>query len=456
MQDGSLWNAVDVLIEDGGPLRERGGWSAVANIATGSGTQVVAGIYAPFNNGAQNLALTNGSDLFLITPGSAVIAASGVGGPKQNPIFHNNLVIVPSYDGINTVWKYDGSSAASLTAAPTGMYACVYKDYTILGASSTSANRAWFSEPGVPNGTWDTTSSWLQFSQPIRGFASLRNAVLVFGDGVTARIRGSIPPPDTDMVVDDPVFQVGITDARSIAYHGENAIWCSTEGVFRSDGVALDDLSRKGGMKSYWQDLFADYSSTWTTAGGVLFDTYFVAVLDGGTFKDAFAVDLNTYSWTRITNLKALSFWPSVGAIDELYFGRRDQASIGRMSSIWSPSSTTKNDGNGTAVTGVIETPFYEGRPGLKQWIKGFASLDVTEHASDSPSATIQAVWTPESTSYETLKTVSATDAYSRTRFDMNKRAHGVGFKIARSGAGDFRFYSLEAEMNPLEKSRVA
>ena len=456
MQDGSAWNIVDCLIEDGGPLRERGGWTAFASpvSAITAVSYVKAGIFAPFSAGAKNFCISDTNDAFTLTSGTATYAGSGIGAPKQNPIFHNNLVIIPSVDGATAIWTYNGSSFSNPTT-PHGQYACVYKDYTLLGASSASANRVWFSEPGNPTGTWDTTSSWLQFSHPVRGFASLRNAVLVFGDGVTSRIRGSIPPPDTDMVVDDPVFQVGVTDAKSIAYHGETAIWCSTEGVFRSDGVALDDITRKGGMKTYWEDLFSSYASTWTVAGGVLRDTYFISVMDGSTFKDAFMIDLTTFAWTRLSNVDALSFWQSVGSIDELYWGRRGAGQVASTTSIWSPASGVKNDGDGDAVMAVIETPFYEGRPGLKQWVKGFVTLQVTDYSSDSPTATVGAVWSPEETSYTTLKSISST-GFSRQRFDMNKRSQGVGFKITRANAGDLRFYSVEAEMYPLERSRVA
>lgn len=458
MQDGSLWNAVDYIIEDGAALRGRGGWTHVASVTSvTAATQAKAGAVAPFSSGTKNVMFSDSDDVFLITAGAAAYTASGVGAPSQSPVFHNNLLIIPSKDGSASVWKFDGTAFGTVTA-PAGRYACVYKDYTILGATAATANRIWFSAPGDPTGTWDTsaTGSWLQFSAPVRGLASLRNAILVFHDATVSRVRGSIPPPDTDMIQDDPLFQVGLADARSIAYHGETAIWCSTEGVFRSDGTSLDDLTRRGDMKSYWQDLFAGYSATWTVAGGVLFDTYFVAVMDGSTFKDAFMIDLNTFAWTRLSNLHALSFWPSIGTLDELYFGRRDSASVGSMSSIWSPASGVKNDGDGDAVTPVLETPFYEGKPGLKQWVKGFIGAQVSDYASDNPTLTVQAVWTPESTSYATLGTVSEGTTYGRHRFDMNKRAPGVGFKVTRTNAGDTRIYSLEAEMYPLERSRVA
>lgn len=460
MQDGSLWNAVDYIIEDGAALRGRGGWSNAASVSsvTASATQIKAGIYAPFGT-PQNLCIADNGTLYKFTGVSSVTSVTACNQPKQNPVFHNNLVVIPSPDGSTAVQKYDGSAVASLGGSPpAGQYATVYKDYTLLGATSATANRTWFSSVGDPNSTWDVSAagSWLQHSSPVRGYASLRNAVLVFHDATTTRIRGSIPPPDTDMTVDDPVFQVGIADARSIAYHGETAIWCATEGVFRSDGVALEDLSRKGGMKSYWEDLLASYSSTWTIAGGVLRDTYFICVMDGSTFKDAFAIDLTSYSWTRLSNVDALCFWQSVGILDELYWGRRGAGIVGSMASIWSPASGVKNDGDGDAVSPVLETPFYEGRPGLKQWVKGFVGIDVTDYASDNPTATVQAVWTPESISYETLATISETTAYSRERIDMNRRAHGVGFKLTRTGAGDTRVYSFEAEMYPLERSRVA
>lgn len=497
MQPNSAWTLKDIVLEYGAPARERGGWENHSNnitSVTAGVDEVMAGIYAVFSTSAgaaleKNLAIAHdeGVSTYVVdvtTAGASSLIGTGGGvGVSQNPVFHGGaaasaatavytgLVIIPYGSGAD-VHKYDGTTLSALNGSPPrASYATVYKDYTILGSgnvgSTRFSNRIWFSPAGDPDcfGTagvtaWDTTDSWIDFTAPIVGLASTKNTILVFGEGQVSRVRGSIPPPDTDMEVDDPWLKVGLLDARSITVHQDVAYWCAPEGVFRSDGVYLDDLTLKGGMLRYWLDMTSSAPSTYTFATGVVRNKLLISILEDGSFVDGFMIDLQTYAWVQITNLDAVSFWDGVaenGISDETYFGRAGASIVARAGSMFSgvADSSNKNDGNGTAVTSLVETPFYElGRPGLKT-IKGIhVGYHLKDHASDNPTIAVAYTKTPESESYTALGTLSETTEYDRRRLQLGGRFWGVGLKFTRANAGDFFGYDISAEVGFQEESK--
>lgn len=486
LPSASLWNAQDVLLNYGAQVRERAGWAyqsqALSALSAGS-TQVKGGVYAIFvisgTATPRNLAIDEDGALYDATTADTATSIGTALTVVQNPVFHGGtirngqteltgLVIIPDGTGAAEPKVYDGSTLATMSGTPPkAKYATVYKDYTVLANGTASGtlypNRLWFSPVGDPDcnaaASWDLTDSWLDVSLPVKSVSATRNAILVFSDTQVARIRGSVPPPDEDMVVDDPIFTVGLYDPQSIAPYKDTVIWAGPEGIFRSDAVTLDDLTKRGGMLSYWTSLTSSATSTWTFAGGIQRDTYFLSVMDGSTFKDAFAIDLQTLAWTRLTNIDALCMWNGqYGIGDELYWGRQGAPRVARLSTIYSVgSSTYKADGDGDAVTGVIETPFYPlGKgAGLKRIRRVYPTYEITDYGSDNPTATVSYVLTPEETSYTTAGTLSEATEQTRSRVEINKQGYGIGLKISRTNPGDFLFYGVEADSWEQEPSRL-
>lgn len=485
----TLWNAVDVILNYGAALRQRGGWSYqsqdIASI-TSTAASIRGGIYAIFSTTAggelaRNIAIDEDGYVYDATIAGS---ASGIGAGvqiAQNPIYHGGtavtaatpvftgIVIIPDATGANVPKKYDGTTLGNLNGTPPkARYAGVYKDYTILANGTVGStyypNRIWFSPPGDPDvavsgavTAWDTENSWIDFSLPVRGFGPLKNACLIFHEEQISRVRGSVPPPDEDMVVDDPLFNIGLLDTFSISTYKDNVYWCAPEGVFRSDGVIIDDLTKKGGMLRYWLDLIDDATATWTFSTGVQRDTLFITVMDGATFKDAFMVDLQSLAWTRLSNIDALSLWTGMYAkSDELYWGRKNAARVCRLSTIFNVgSSTYKTDGDGDAVLPVVETAFYEvGRPGLKRFRRLFVGADVHDYATDDPTITVQYLTSPEATSYTTAGTVSESTAYLRSKIPLSTRGPGVGLKFTKANAGDFLLHDIGVEIITQEPSK--
>ena len=488
MQPLTGWNLVDFVLDYGAPARERSGWahySSAASAATATASYIDAGIYVTFSPtagaDAQNLAIDEDGILYEIGSGTCSLIGQ-THNVAQNPVFHGGtaataatavytgLVIIPDADGAAVPKLYDGTTIKDMGGTPPmARYATVYRDYTVLGNGTVSGtqypNRIWFSPPGDPDvavsgavTAWDTTDSWIDFSLPIGSLASTKAALLSFHDGQITRVRGSIPPPGEDMVVDDPWQQIGFLDPKGIAVYQDQVFWVAPEGVYRTDGVYLDDLTLKGGMLRYWLDLVADSTSTWTFALGIIRNKVVITVMDGTTFKDAFMIDLNSYAWTRLSNLDAITFWSGqLNTADETFFGRRGDSRVGRLGTIFEVGdSTYKNDGDGDAVVSVLETPFYEfGRPGFKTVKALHVGYELNDYATDNPTVAVSYITSPEETSYTALSTLSeTTSVYDRQRVSIGGRMYGVGFKFQRANAGDFLGYDLTAEVAFQEDSK--
>jgi hypothetical protein len=456
-------------------------------VAGSAASQVRAGTFAVFSPTtgatAKNMCLDEDGLFYVFTDSTATLVGTSVV-PVQNPVFHGGapaagatavytgLVIMPDASALAVPKKYDGTTLSNLNGTPPmAKYAAVYKDYTVLAngkvGTTVYPNRVWFSPPGDPDcfGTagvtaWDTTDSWIDFTVPVRGLASTKNALLVFGDGQITRVRGSAPPPDTDMTVDDPWQELGLLDAFGITVHEDIVYWLAPEGVYRSDGVYLDNITAKGGMLRYWLDMVASADAGWSWACGVIRNKMVIAVQNNGVFQDAFMVDLTSYAWTQLANLDATSFWDGIRENtenDDTFFGRREEAYVGRLETMFSEvgDSAYKNDGDGVPVTSVVETPFYElGNPGIKTVKSVFAGYHLKDFGSDNPSILVEYIDTPESESYVTLGNLTNTIEYNRRRLPLGGRHWGIGLRFTRVNAGDFFGYDLSAEVSVQEESK--
>lgn len=465
LPDGYAWNLINLLPVLGATARQRGGYGYASNdiaAVTATASYVIGGIYATFSAAAKNLALDEDGRLYSIATDGTVTDIGAAVVVSQNPVFHRNKVIIWAEGGATGPQVYDGTTLGALGGSPpNAIYSCVYKDRTVAARTTANLERLWFSGPGNP-ASWDTTNSWWDTSYHVTGLAALRNAILIFSDGHVERLRGSIPPPGSDFIL-DPLFDVGCTDARSIAHFGDNIIWANPEGIYITDGSAIDDLTESAGMKLYWAETLAGYSaSTHTLVASTIRGFYLIFIMNGSAFVDAAMIDARKRAWIRLSNIDGRSAWRAVTGSEELYFGRRGAARVGKLSSIFTPSATVKNDADGTAVGYTYEGPFNYA-PGLKRFGRLYISHDTRDASADDPILTVSYITSPESTSYTTITgTLAETTALTRVKrgFGASGRygiqAQGLGLKIVKTNASsDARLYAIEGEVAGKEPSGV-
>lgn len=465
---GTSWNIVDFLPDLQAKLRKRGGWTwgsdAFTTVHAGS-DECVALTYTDFLAGSKLCAVSRdvGVDARLITvnPTTQALALIGTlnGVPAQNPVLHNNLLVIPQGAGTTAPQSYDGvTTLANLAGTPpTGMYGCVYKDRTILARTQAKPNWLYFSKAGDPL-VWDTTNSWWAVTQPITGLAALPNSLLIFGNTITARLRGSTPPPGTDMILDDPIFAVGCTDARSIVVNGGYCAFANPTGVYLSNGTNLpEDLTQSCGIKRYWVELLQAYdSATWTLAGGTYNNQYVITIMNGGTFIDCLMFDIDARNVVRLSNMKALCYAHAVTIGEELYFGLKSAGRVGKFSSVWTPSAAVKTDADGTAVAPLVETVLYRDRPGKKTWRSLYVTYDMRDAANDNPILNVSYIRNPEDAYTQLPDPLTETTNYFRARRPLRFPADAIAVKIQQQNASaETRIYDLEADLHERELSRL-
>jgi hypothetical protein len=444
---GAVWNMQDWI--PGGRLNadltKRGGWayqgSALASLATGA-TYCDFVSHANFTGGAQLVAFTDNGKSVKLLPSEALISATS-NNPRQTVLFDNRLII-PDNNGTTAPQKYDGTTQAALGGSPPALqYVCAYKS-RLYGANTTAnKERIWASAVLDPE-VWDTTNGYLDATYPVTGLASLPNAIMIFQADQTARVRGSVPPPGGDFVVDDPIFNVGCSDSRSIATFANYVFFASPAGVFMSSGTNFpEDLTASCGMSQLWKTQLASYAaSTWTLAGGIYRNLYWLTVMNGATFVDQFVFDFVSRSGWRNKNFSAVAFAHDQVASEEGYFALRSTDRVGKMSTMFTPSATYKNDGNSTAVTPTLElSAAWDLRTGKKRWKNLYTRYKMTDAATDDPILTAsQTAQLGTSPTYTALSpTLAETDAttleHTTAKTPIRLAKDELAFKLAQTNA---------------------
>jgi len=457
LAENAAWNLVDIVLGVDG-LQERGGYvysSPDLSTVKATASYIVSGMAAPFSAAEQNICLDEDGELYKVTS-STVATDIGAAFAAVSLSFHRENVIIPDPAGSLGPKTYNGSTVAALGGSPpAGKYACVFNDWSVLGCSGALPNRIWFSAAGDP-ATWDTTQAWVDADQKLVGLAAVSGAVLGFTDQGVERWSGTIAPPGSDfthriLTTGSPAY------SRSITQTGQNVCWASRDGIFMTDASSVYDLSYDCGLKTYWKDLLAaDTANAWNVSAGILADRYLVlSVMNGATQIGSLVIDIPLRRAWRWTNIDAQGMWSSG---PKLYFGRRGAAYVGELTSTFEKSGTYKADGDGTIVTSVIETRYFQGPSGLKTWRAVYPTYDLRDAATDNPTFQLSYVLSPEATSYTNVGSpLTETTASTRARVEVNKKSEGIGLKLTCSGASaDFRLYGIDADVYGMERSRTS
>lgn len=463
MPGGSCWNLVDLIPDQlGAPLRGRGGWAYGDSGAMTSVTSIKALVYAPFSAGAKLLAIGQNAELWRFDSGPTDIGAALVpGGP---PVYYRGKVIIPGSDGTTAPKYYDGTTLGNLAGSPPAGQLCgAYKDHALLAKSNANDNRIWFSPAGDPT-TWNTSAGFLDTTGTLTAIVPLKSMILVFHAAATERIRGSIPPPGSDFILES-FLAVGCLDPFSIAVWNDRVIFANAAGIFMTDGAGWSDLTGRAGMSTYWQTQMASYATSWRLGGGVYRSHYILSINNGSTVVETFVINLQTGAIWRFSNFHANCLLQvQTGAAEECYIGLANAGRVGKISTCWSPASAVKKDADGTTLTQTFETIAHQGYDKLhRRWIASYGqqrwkflyyALQLTDYAADAPTLTLSYLTSPNATSYTAIGTaVAATTKLTegRRQIATGNKAPWFALKVAQTGPGDLQLFELGLAYDPLE-----
>jgi hypothetical protein len=366
-----------------------------------------------------------------------------------------------------------GSASGGVNGA---RYAAVFRSRVALANTASTPRRIWWNKAGDKKATkFDDQNGWMDMPGHITGIIGLANMLVVWGADQAWRVRGSIPPPGSDFVIDDLGDQ-GCADARSIAEWSGKAVFANANGVFLTDGIDVIDLTQQGGITTYYRTLLASMTSAWQLRGEVYRNFYFLTVTNAaGTFVDCLVCDLRGRAFFRFSNFDFNDFAVGTGvAFQKMYGANAGSTQIVRVTDIFTPAAANKADADGTAILPIVEYPCRRGyarqgrrfvpTTGLTHWKNLYLSYDLRDAASDNPTLQASFIETPEATSYTTLaQTMAETTAQERARFDFGivgerngKIVDALGLKIVQTAASsDTRISSLDAESEAIEGSRA-
>lgn len=477
---GGLMDAVDFLLDQPGLAQKRGGttYQSTALGATTTGVNMVAAV--EFSTGLKIVGVGADGHLYDATGTSVVdVGTFGITTIDNPRLFPGSpdLLIVPASDGTSGPKKVYISSGSVATAdlagtPPAGKYITVHSGRVVLGNSTANKNRVIFSPVPVEN-TWDL-NSYIDTNHAITGLASVQGVLLVFSAGATERVVGTIPPDveGSNMSL-QPLGSVGCCDARSIAVWGSYVIFASQEGVWASNGAGFDSLTEKpdgSGIAVFWRSLFAqNLANGGTVTGGIFSKNYYFVSFTGNPPNITLVCYLPHKTWWRVTNIHGTMFSPSAVSGDELYMGTSSGFPgnrIVKLSTVFTPGPSNKNDADGTAVTPSLTTRMLGTGLGLKSFGWAHLTYVLTDQSADNPTMSItpfsgidggRVFNVPESPLPETTPNHAGP---TRRRFSLNKDGQGFWLTLQQNNASSHTsIYVIEYDQSSnayLDSSEIA
>ena len=216
MPDGALWNlqnAIPDLGSNGAPLRMRGGWSyASGSTSVGVPVSVIHISHDAGGFQARPFAVHSSCNQVYSTDGNSATSLSSIGATGtahiDNPLFFGGFWVQSASTGAAQPNKMDGDGTITAldtsSPSPSCRYQTVYKNRMVQANDTSStpnarAERICFFSADANPGSWDRTNGYVELPDVILGIFGCKNALLAFGRNRIFRIRGTVPPPGSDM-----------------------------------------------------------------------------------------------------------------------------------------------------------------------------------------------------------------------------------------------------------------
>lgn len=499
---GVAWTYKDYIPHLGAPARQRGGYlwgSADIDSIDTDFWSFETLIWAPFFN-------SSGSPTYILV-GMALepvldkmhtisIAADGavadIGTPWDHnsawindfgsPFFFNNQAIFPLgvLTGPRRVEGAPLGQAVLGGSPPFANYGGAWGSYAVLVHGSIGGTifrrRAWWSGPN--NGAlWTTGTSFWDFPRELTGYAPMsHNLQIFFGISEAYALIGDIPPPGGNFQM-KTLHDEGCFDDRSIVRYKDYVIWANSNGVFRSDGTNLLDLTKAAGISQWYREQVEgfDVQAGWHATSGIFGDNLLLSVSKRtgeltADNKMGLGIELDTMAAYEFTNINAnqyasrpemigISTVLGVTPGERLFVAPRNKSRVIDVASFFDPDSSSGADADGTRIEPVLETRFYilaSGRERRVRWLHlGYQLEDLF---LDNP-AIVVSITTDireENPTYTLLPmSYGEKTTFSRERIPVRMKVRGFALKILRdNNSSNHSIHSLEVEGNELEGSR--
>ena len=170
------------------------------------------------------------------------------------------------------------------SSTPKGRVAATWQSRFVLGNTVANANRLHFLSQEWGGGmtetpVWDPVA-WWDTSADVTGLAATRNSLIIFHEGTVERLRGTKAPGsgvEPDLWMEPLIGLGGCNEPHTICYWNDNVIFADARGVYLTDGTTIRDITSQGGVGREWRKA---YDPAWRVAGGVVYDSYVVAMVD--------------------------------------------------------------------------------------------------------------------------------------------------------------------------------
>lgn len=148
--------------------------------------------------------------------------------------------------------------------------------------------------------------------------------------------------------------------------------------------------------------------------------------------------------------------------------GQWNAGRVVQLSTLWNPSASVKQDGDGTNPTPIVETGMFRGfdrlhrrwieSMGKQKWRFGYVDYDLRDAASDNPTAALSYCTSPTGSYTQAGLALPETTDVTRKRRSFSPTQGGathsqmLGLKFAVTGPySSAKLYTLEGSFEPIE-----